>query len=69
MGRVCAIAIPEPCILPYAGIAMGTGIYADIAAKSCIIVVDDGIDCCATRPALLPCMTYYMSDSHHKLSD
>ena len=55
VGRVCAVAIPEPGILPDAGVAVGASINADIAAEDRVIVVDDGVYSGTAWPALLPC--------------
>ena len=53
--RVCAVTVPEPCVLPNAGVGMGASVYADIAAKDFVIVVDDSVDSSTAWQTLLSC--------------
>ena len=66
VGGVGAVAIPEPGVLPDAGVGVCAGIHAHIASKDRVIIVDDGVDRAVAGLSLNPCK--YRVQSLHVLA-
>ena len=56
MCRICAVAHPQPGVVPDTGVAVSASIYADIHAVLGIVVVHNSVDCAVARLALHTCV-------------